>query len=299
MIPSKHKLSDLIIKDAHERVLHAGVAETLVQIREKFWILKGKQSVKSVLNKCIICKKFNVRPGKQVIAPIPADRINESPPFSVCGLDYAGPLYIKGSDNKYYILLFTCAVTRAIHLELVNNMTTQEFLLAFRRFISRRGLCSVIYSDNAKTFKRAEIELKELWNVINHNEVKKFYADHGISWKYIVERAAWWGGFYERMVRSVKISLRKNLGRSSLAHSELETFLVEVEAIFMHHLFVLHFQQLTFLIFQMHIFDLSILRLNKIPKVSKHCVALKCKIMFINTFSNGKVGQHPQTLKTK
>ena len=79
------------------------------------------------------------------------------------------------------------------------------------------------------------MELKEFWNFINHNEVKKFYADHGFFWKYIVECAAWcvcvWRSFYERLVRSMKINLRKNLGRSSLTHSELETFLIELEAI--------------------------------------------------------------------
>lgn len=69
-------------------------------------------------------------------------------------------------------------------------MTTPEFLLAFRRFISRRGLCAIVYSDNAKTFKRADRELKEMWKVIHHPDVQKFYANHGITWKYIAERAA-------------------------------------------------------------------------------------------------------------
>ncbi|XP_054717305.1 uncharacterized protein LOC129226700 [Uloborus diversus] len=230
IIPDKHLFTSLVIKDSYERVLHAGVADTLVQTREKFWILRGRQCVKSVLNICYICKKFNIRPGQQVIAPLPGDRINESPPFSVTGLDFAGPLYVKGSENRHYILLFTCSITRAIHLELVKDMTTAEFLLAFHRFISRRGLCAIIYSDNAKSFKRAEIELKEMWKAIHHPEVKKFYSTLGITWKYIAERAAWWGGFYERMVRPVKTSLRKSIGRSSLTLSELETLLVEVEA---------------------------------------------------------------------
>ncbi|KFM63037.1 hypothetical protein X975_02648, partial [Stegodyphus mimosarum] len=230
VIPSKHKLSELIIRDAHERVFHAGISDTLVHIREKFWLLRGKQCVKSILSKCVICKKYNVHPGQQVTAPLPADRVNESPPFAICGLDFAGPLYVKENDGKYYILLFTCATTRAIHLELVKGMTTQEILLAFRRFVSRRGLCSTVYSDNARTLKRAELELKQMWKVINHPEIKKFYASHGITWKYIVKRAAWWGGFYERLVRSVKTSLRKNIGKSSSTESELETLLLEIEA---------------------------------------------------------------------
>ncbi|GFY41450.1 integrase catalytic domain-containing protein [Trichonephila inaurata madagascariensis] len=96
------------------------------------------------------------------MVPLSRDRIEQSPPFTVTGLDFAGPIYVKNSKEKFYILLCTCAVTRALHLELVTSLTTETFLLAFRIFISRRGLCTVIYSDNAKTFKRAEIELRRL-----------------------------------------------------------------------------------------------------------------------------------------
>ncbi|GFS52840.1 integrase catalytic domain-containing protein [Trichonephila inaurata madagascariensis] len=105
------------------------------------------------------------------MAPLPRDRIEHSPPFAVTGLDFTGPIYVKNSKEKFHILLCTCAVTRALHLELVTNLTTEAFLLAFRRFISRRGLCTVIYSDNAKTIKRAEIELRRLWTVISHPDV--------------------------------------------------------------------------------------------------------------------------------
>jgi hypothetical protein len=120
-------------------------------------------------------------------------------------------------------------VTRSIHLELVGNLSTDTFLLAFRRFIARRGLCSVVYSDNARTFKRAELELRQLWAVITQPEVKEFYASNNIKWKYIVERGAWWGGFYERLVRTVKVALRKTLGKSSLTIEQLQTVLTEVE----------------------------------------------------------------------
>ncbi|GFY13409.1 integrase catalytic domain-containing protein [Trichonephila clavipes] len=104
-------------------------------------------------------KKFSSTSGVQVTAPLPALRVEQSAPFSVVGIDFGGPLYTK-DENKHYIVLFTCAVTRALHLELVNNLTTETFLLALRRFISRRGLCSKILTDNAKTFKKSELELK-------------------------------------------------------------------------------------------------------------------------------------------
>ncbi|GFR13362.1 integrase catalytic domain-containing protein [Trichonephila clavata] len=212
-------------------MLHSGVADTLIQVREKYWIPKGRQIIKSIIRKCFICKKFNSRLGMQITAPLPRDRIEQSPPFAVTGLDFAGPIFVKNSKEKFYILLCTCAVTRSLHLELVTSLTTEPFLLAFRRFISRRGLCTAIYSNNARTFKRAEIELRRLWTIINHPDVKEFCASKGVKWKYIIERGAWWGGFYERIVRSVKTILRKVIGKSSLTSEELETVLCEIEAV--------------------------------------------------------------------
>ncbi|GFY39612.1 integrase catalytic domain-containing protein [Trichonephila inaurata madagascariensis] len=101
-------------------------------------------------------------------------------------------------------------------VELVNNLTTETFLLALRRFIRRRRLCSKILTDNARTFKRSEIELKNLWKVISDPTVKAFYASHKIYWQFIIERAPWWGGFYERLIRTVKLALRKTVGRTTL-----------------------------------------------------------------------------------
>ncbi|GBO18374.1 hypothetical protein AVEN_130645-1 [Araneus ventricosus] len=229
ILPSKTKLTELLIWDSHKKSFHSGVSHKLVQVREKYWILKCRQTIKSVLSKCTICKRFNSSPGTQVIAPLPDIRVEQSAPFTIIGVDFAGPLFVKDTNAKQYILLITCAVTRSVHLELVGDMTTDTFLLAFRRFISRRGLCSVVISDNARTFKRAELEIKRIWNILNHPDVKNFYSFNGIKWQYIVERAAWWGGFYERMVRTVKTALRKTLGKSCLTVEQLLTVLIEIE----------------------------------------------------------------------
>ncbi|GBN08581.1 hypothetical protein AVEN_264859-1 [Araneus ventricosus] len=124
----------------------------------------------------------------QVTAPLPAARVEQLPPFSIVGIDFGGPLYTKNSDNINYIVLFTCGVTRVVHLEMVHNLTTETFHLALRRFIARRGLCSEIWSDNARTFKKAELELKHLWTIINHPVVKDFYASHKIQWRLLLRK---------------------------------------------------------------------------------------------------------------
>ncbi|GBN78670.1 hypothetical protein AVEN_260252-1, partial [Araneus ventricosus] len=230
ILPTKSRLSQLLIIREHQRLHHAGVSETLTQIRENYWILCGRQTVKSCLNKCLICKKFKVRPGNQIMAPLPANRIQASYPFENVGIDFAGPIYSKNTD-KAYIALFTCAVTRAIHLEVVSSLSTEHFLLAFRRFISRRGICHTVNSDNAMTFKSADIELKRLYMNICEPEVQNYFGKKGIKWQYIVERAGWWGGYWERMVQITKIALRKILGRALVSFEELQTILAEIEAI--------------------------------------------------------------------
>ncbi|KAG8194788.1 hypothetical protein JTE90_017229 [Oedothorax gibbosus] len=224
LLPSKDSYTELVVRDAHDKVLHAGVDATLAQVRESFWIVKGRQSIKTTIRECCICKRYSARPGSEEMAPLPPDRILEAPPFATTGLDFAGPLITKDSEEKHYILLFTCGVTRALHIELVNSMSTENFILAFRRFISRRGLCNTIYSDNAKTFKRADKELSKIWKCISHPSVKNMFANYGILWKYSVEKGPWWGGFWERQVRTIKTSLKKVIGRSTLCVKELETF---------------------------------------------------------------------------
>lgn len=153
---------------------------------------------------------------QQVAAPLPRDRVTESPAFETIRVDFAGPLYVKskGSGEKAYIALFTCAVTRAVHLELVSDLSTEKFLLAFKRFTARRGLCRVIYSDNARTFKRADQDLRALWEAIKEPELLKYFSKRGITWKYIAERAAWWGGILGETGQVSKDMSEKGHGKS-------------------------------------------------------------------------------------
>ncbi|GFT26891.1 integrase catalytic domain-containing protein [Trichonephila clavipes] len=179
---------------------------------------------------------WHAKPADQLSGQLPRDRITQSPPFQIVGIDFTGAILVKdnqGTRNSY-VSLFTCAVTRAVHLELVSDMSTKCFLLALRRFLARRGNCKIIYSDNARTFKAAERELAYFANILKDSEFQNFVADKGIHWKFIVERALWWGGFYERIVKTIKDPLRKILGRALLTFEELSTILSEVEVIVNH-----------------------------------------------------------------
>ena len=117
-------------------------------------------------------------------------------------------------------MLFTCQSSRAVHLELVPDLSVESFLQAFRRFASRRGLPALLTTDNAS---------RDIQRIVRSPEVQRFLANKGISWTYITEKAPWHGGGWERMVKSTKRCLKKVLGRTSLNFEELRTILVEVE----------------------------------------------------------------------
>ena len=124
--------------------------------------------------------------------------------------------------------MFTCAITRAIHLEVVEDLTVEAFLLAFRRFASRKSLPRKLISDNASTFVSANNELKELFQ---SHALKETLAREGIEWLFIPKKAPWYGGFWERLIGLTKSTIKKVLGRAAVNLCTLQTIVVEVEAI--------------------------------------------------------------------
>ena len=218
ILPKCH-LSLLLVRYVHQCLKHAGVNAMLVHLRDNYWIISARRLCKQVKRSCMACKRFDAQAGVQSMAPLPGLRVRQAPAFSVTGLDHAGPLYCCDSGSKkYYILLFTCAVIRAVHLELVDSMSAESTMAAIRRFVSRRGLPSVIMSDNAKGFVAA----KDL--------ILSVYGSSAPVWRFSVPRAPWWGGFWERMVQTVKKALRRSVGKRSLTRVELETTIHEVES---------------------------------------------------------------------
>ncbi|XP_003382025.1 putative integrase core domain protein [Trichinella spiralis] len=232
LLPSTHPVVMLLIKRIHERSLHAGTEQTLTDLRQRFWVLKGRSSVKRIVRQCRICKRQSARPYEPIMNDLPIDRVTVAAPFERIGIDFAGPVYIKMRNNhvKTYICLFTCMVRRAIHLELVTSMTTKQFLNAFHRFAARRGYPVLVQSDNFKTFKQADQELRDLFSENQWSEIRAALTVNRIKWKYITERAPWNGGYWERIVRTVKESLKKVLGNTRLEEDELRTVLCEIEA---------------------------------------------------------------------
>ncbi|MES9884883.1 MAG: hypothetical protein ABW185_28910, partial [Sedimenticola sp.] len=235
LLPKHDAFTKLIVDKTHRQLLHAGVSQTLSHTRQKYWIPQGRQCVKGVLRTCKTCQRYEGGPYKMPEMPaLPKDRVTVSPPFTKTGLDYLGPLYVKtqsGTKNTW-VCLVTCLVTRDVHLELMPDMSTEQFLLGLRRFIARYGKPQTIISDNASQFKLASETIHELSKtVITDADVITYIANTGIQWNFIVELAPWMGGFYERLVGLVKRSLRKSIGKVCLTNEQLLTLLQEVEAV--------------------------------------------------------------------
>ena len=231
ILPRRHSFTRLIVEECHQRVLHSGVKATLAELRSRFWVPRGRQVVKKILGECVTCRKLTGKPySAPPTAALPDFRVKEAPPFSRVGVDFAGPLYVKqksGEMDKAYIALFSCCVTRAVRLELVKDLSTAAFRRCLRRFIARNGTPALIVSDNAKTFQATE---KALTRLFSHPEVRADLERDKIEWKFNLERAPWWGGFFERMVASVKQCLKKTLGNARLSFDELSMLLTEVES---------------------------------------------------------------------
>jgi len=244
LLPPKEYYTRLNIEEVHRRMFHSGVSQTLAEIRQEYWILKGRAEVKKVLNRCQVCQIVEGGPCRMPqMPPWPKERVVQSIPFEYTGLDYFGPLYIKSYLNvtseggapatkKVWVCLFTCFVVRAVHIELIEDMSAEEFLFCFRRFIARRGVPKQILSDNAKQFKTARSVLNKMWSdVVRSNDVIEFSATRGIEWKFIVNLAPWMGGLYERLVGVTKRALRKVIGSRCLSEKQLVTVLTEAETV--------------------------------------------------------------------
>ncbi|XP_055618455.1 uncharacterized protein LOC129763419 [Toxorhynchites rutilus septentrionalis] len=167
----------------------------------------------------------------------PAQRIVAARPFSTTGIDYFGPVYIKQgykkSSIKAYVSVFVCFCTKAVHLELVSDLSTAKFLQALRRFTARRGKPAEISSDNGTNFVGARKELAELISNLSnrnyHEAIQQECSTSGISWHFIPPGAPHFGGLWEAAVRSAKKHLLRVIGYSSVSYEDFLTLLVQIE----------------------------------------------------------------------
>ncbi|KAK7592957.1 hypothetical protein V9T40_007709 [Parthenolecanium corni] len=241
LLPKSTHLTRLIILTIHQNIYHAGTAHTLAELRKKYWLPHGRREVyQAIRSTCFKCRRADAQPFRTPhMADLPEFRINRTDrPFANVGVDVFGPYKIKttfGNETKvvkYWVILFTCLVVRAVHLEFLKNMSAEEFLTTLRRFAGRRGVPNLIVSDNAPQFTVVEGIFQCLWRRFASADITtKYYAEHQIKWKFIPAHAPWMGGAYERMIQTIKKAFEKVYGSRTLSQDQFETAMIEVEAV--------------------------------------------------------------------
>ena len=233
LLPKASHLTWLYVYHLHRIYLHPGIAELLFHVRKTFWIPQGRNFVRSIIARCVACRKVSAAPFPNIAPPpLPDFRVNQSEPFEFTGVDTAGPVYYRVGKSrvkrKGHILILTCATTRAFAFEFITGLSVEEVMLGLRRFFANHGLPREIRSDNAKSFKRTQKEL----NIVSKSiKMRKYLDEHRIKWVRYLERAPWWGGYIERGVQTAKRALHRIMGNAVLDALEYTTILYEIAAL--------------------------------------------------------------------
>lgn len=238
ILPSKSRFAFLVIRDAHEQqVNHGGVQLTLRAIRNRFYIIHARSQVNKVISRCIVCFRSKKRLITQKMANLPLFRTVPARPFTFTGCDFAGPFQIKLNENrnasttKGYIALFICLTTKAVHFEVVGDLSLAEYVMAFENFISRRGIPSTMYTDNGTNLVGGEREIQTLYDqfMSQTNELTRTMAFKRIKFKRIPARASHMGGIWERAVGLMKYHLSRVMKNTKLTTRRFDHVLKKIE----------------------------------------------------------------------
>ena len=240
IMPKSSHVTVLLIRQFHHgKQHHQGYGMTHNAIRQAgYYIINGRSMISHIIAKCVTCRKLRGRTQDQKMSDLPPERLTPSPPFTYTGMDVFGPFYIKEGrkELKRWGLIFTCLASRAIHLETLNAMTTDSFLNALRRFISRRGKVRQLRSDQGSNFVGAKNELANALKEIDQTPVTEYLTAQDCDWiefNFNVPHASHMGGVWERQIqttRSVLSSLLLDHG-TQLDDEALRTLMTEAESI--------------------------------------------------------------------
>ncbi|XP_062541892.1 uncharacterized protein LOC134209885 [Armigeres subalbatus] len=239
ILDSHHPLTKLILIDYHHRLLHGGPLLMIACVRERFWPLSVRNLARRVLHECIRCFRARPRVHEQLMGDLPLERVSPAPAFQRVGIDYCGPFELqpatrKGAPIKCYLCLFVCLACKAVHIEVVMDLTSDAFIAALRRFTARRGRPVLILCDNATNFVGARRQLYELHNIFRQDQfqdrVSTEAALDSIEFKFIPARSPNFGGLWEAAVKSVKGHMRRVIGNRMLKCDEMQTVVAQIEA---------------------------------------------------------------------
>ena len=188
----------------------------------------------------VTCRRKSLRPEPPMMGQFLMERVTPDAVFSRVGVDYAGPILIKRGHVrkpvilKAYIYVFVSLSVKAVHLELVSDLTSEAFIACLRRFIARRGKPSLIWSDHGSNFVGAARQIRELFEFLRKDtyieDISNFCTTQSIIWDFIPEKAPHFGGLWEAAIKSLKKHLHRIVGNVKLTFEELLTVLTQIEA---------------------------------------------------------------------
>ena len=246
----KGVVAERMALEVHQRRFHCSQKATFNTLKEKYWICGGFQYVKDLVRKlCLTPRCRYIKFCSPKMSPLPDIRIDNPEPWRNTGVDYLGPIMCKydcrdkalGHDSsgkclhikehKVWLAVFTCMHTRAVNVQTVNSCTTEEFMNAFRKFMAQCSRPTVMYSDQAKTFKAADKQLRLiLRDATDKIQSDMFNASCPIEWRFSTETAPWTNGCTERLVGIFKRQLMIVLQKHTLTLRNVDTIVQEITA---------------------------------------------------------------------
>ncbi len=228
-----------LIRHIHETMRHMpGTEQVLAELRKHFWITKGCEAVHKVFRECVKCRRLRKHTVTQQMGPISDIRVpgKASYAFQYTAVDAAGPFYTKmprgHARRKRYLLVFTCCTFRCTHLEMLTALDTESFLLAFERFIARRGRPTVLAMDNGTNFVGGASDLVRSWQDLQTDKIRRIHKKYEITFKFNVPLAPHRNGLVERIVGIAKRALLHVIKPEvAVTDEELTTVFAMVEAV--------------------------------------------------------------------
>ena len=234
ILPKKTHVGNLIISHYHQICGHSGVEHTLSMVRQRYWIINGRASVRKVTTECFGCRRRQAPAMRQKMSDLPEDRVVPcKKPFTYVGVDCFGPFAVRRgrSNAKRYGILVTCLSIRAIHIEVAHSLDTESFINALRRFVSRRGTPEEIRSDNGGNFVKGEKELREAIEGWNQQKIHESLLQKNIKWTFNPPAGSHHGGVWERCIRTVRKVFNALIREQTMDDEGISTLMCEVESI--------------------------------------------------------------------
>ncbi|XP_075163311.1 uncharacterized protein LOC142235943 [Haematobia irritans] len=238
LLPGNHEVVTSLVDHIHRLNLHVGAVALSAFVRQRFWIINIRKIARKVVRKCMRCFKANPKPLVQMMGDLPSNRVKgNSRPFEHAGVDFAGPITvhykIRGKrPYKAYIAVFVCFLTKACHIEVVSDLSTDSFIASLKRFFARRGLSSHLYCDNATNFVGASRRIGcSMFTNQEKDDIEKECGKRSVQFHFIPPRTPHFGGLWESAVKIAKQLLVRHCNSASLTYEELNTVVVQIEAV--------------------------------------------------------------------